>query len=89
MTHVASLVIENPFHNFTARSDTPEFFNLNRPNKEALKRVMRFLEIIRKKKRKSVLLPIIAEAGYGKTHFYWVLRETIKDAYVVYIPVHT
>ncbi|MFX1538721.1 MAG: hypothetical protein ACFFDI_31425, partial [Promethearchaeota archaeon] len=27
--------------------------------------------------------------GYGKTHFYWVLRETIKDAYVVYIPVPT
>lgn len=89
MTHVASLVIENPFHNFTARSDTPEFFNLNRPNKEALKHVIRFLEIIRKKKRKSVILPIIAEAGYGKTHFYWVLRETIKDAYVVYIPVPT
>jgi len=89
MTHVASLVIENPFHNFTARSDTPEFFNLNRPNKEALKQVIRFLEIIRKKKRKSVLLPIIAEAGYGKTHFYWVLRETITDAYVVYIPVPT
>ncbi|MFX0125080.1 MAG: hypothetical protein ACFFAE_15720 [Candidatus Hodarchaeota archaeon] len=89
MTHVASLVIENPFHNFTARSDTPEFFNLNRPNKEALKHVIRFLEIIRKKKRKSVIFPIIAEAGLGKTHFYWVLRETISDAYVVYVPVPT
>lgn len=89
MTHVASLIIENPFHNFTARSDSPELFNLNRPNKEALKQVIRFLEIIRKKKRKSAILPIIAEAGYGKTHFYWVLRETISDAYVVYIPVPT
>ncbi|UCG02395.1 MAG: hypothetical protein JSW11_00075 [Candidatus Heimdallarchaeota archaeon] len=89
MTHVASLVIENPFHNFTARSDTPEFFNLNRPNKNALKHVVRFLEIIRKKKRKSAILPIIAEAGYGKTHFYWVLRETISNAYVIYIPVPT
>jgi hypothetical protein len=87
MTHVASLVIENPFHNFTARSDVPELFNLNRPNKEALKQVIRFLEIVRKKKRKSVILPVIAEAGYGKTHFYWVLRETASDAYVVYIPV--
>ncbi len=89
MTHVASLVIENPFHSFTARSDVPEFFNLNRPNQEALKHVIRFLEIVRRKKRESVILPIIAEAGYGKTHFYWVLRETIKDAYVVYIPVPT
>ncbi|UCG90704.1 MAG: hypothetical protein JSU57_02955 [Candidatus Heimdallarchaeota archaeon] len=89
MTHVASLVIENPFHNFTARSDIPELFNLNRPNKEALNLVIRFLEIVRRKKRESVILPIIAEAGYGKTHFYWVLRETITEAYVVYIPVPT
>ena len=89
MTHVASLVIENPFHNFTSRSDIREFYNLNRPNKEALKHVIRFLEIVRKKKRESVILPIIAEAGYGKTHFYWVLRETVTDAYVVYIPVPT
>lgn len=89
MTYVASLAIENPFHKFSSRSDTPEFFNLNRPNQEALKHILRFLEIIRKKKKKSVIFPIIAEAGAGKTHFYWVLRETIKDAYVVYIPVPT
>ncbi|WP_455464282.1 hypothetical protein [Candidatus Hodarchaeum mangrovi] len=87
MTHVANLMVENPFHNFTARADIPELFNLNRPNKEALNQVIRFLDIIRKKKRESVILPIIAEAGFGKTHFYWVLRETINDAYVVYIPV--
>ncbi|MFX0171188.1 MAG: hypothetical protein ACFE9L_04650 [Candidatus Hodarchaeota archaeon] len=89
MTHVTSLVTENPFYSFTARSDVPELFNLNRPNQEALKQVLRFLEIIRKKKRESAILPIIAEAGYGKTHFYWVVRETISDAYVVYIPVPT
>ncbi|MFX1334666.1 MAG: hypothetical protein ACFFAM_09480 [Promethearchaeota archaeon] len=89
MTIATSLVVENPFHNFTARSDIPELFNLNRPNKEALKQVIRFLEIVRRKKRESVVLPIIAEAGYGKTHFYWVLRESITDAYVVYIPVPT
>ncbi|MFX0205747.1 MAG: hypothetical protein ACFFDT_07140 [Candidatus Hodarchaeota archaeon] len=89
MAHVSTLVTENPFYNFTARSDVPELFNLNRPNQEALKQVLRFLEIIRKKKRESVILPIIAEAGYGKTHFYWVIRETISDAYVVYIPVPT
>jgi hypothetical protein len=87
MTHVTTLVSENPFHSFTARPDVPELFNLNKPNREALKQVLRFQEIIRKKKRESVILPIIAEAGYGKTHFYWVIRETITDAYVVYIPV--
>ncbi len=89
MTHVSSLVIENPFYNFTARSDVPELFNLNKPNQEALQHVKKFLEIIRKKKRESAILPIIAEAGYGKTHFYWVLRESIADAYVVYVPVPT
>ena len=89
MTHVASLFTENPFYNFTARADIPEGFNLNRPNKEAMKQIIRFLEIIRKKKRESVILPIIAEAGYGKTHLYWHLRETISDAYIVYIPVPT
>jgi len=89
MTHVSSLVIENPFYNFTARSDIPELFNLNKPNHEALQHVKKFLEIIRKKKRESAILPIIAEAGYGKTHFYWVLRESVPDAYVVYIPVPT
>ncbi|MHA2226136.1 MAG: hypothetical protein ACXAC8_13075 [Candidatus Hodarchaeales archaeon] len=89
MTHVQSLIIENPFQSFTARSDIQEHFNLNRPNKDALQHVIRFLEILRKKKRESVILPIIAEAGYGKTHFYWVLRETVPDAYIVYIPVPT
>ncbi|MHA2305648.1 MAG: hypothetical protein ACXACU_09660 [Candidatus Hodarchaeales archaeon] len=89
MTHVASLVTENPFYNFTARADVPELFNLNRPNKEAMKQIVRFLEIIRKKKRESVILPIIAEAGYGKTHLYWHLRKIISDAYIVYIPVPT
>ncbi len=89
MIHVTSLVIENPFHNFTARADVPELFNLNRPNQDAIKQVVRFLEIIRKKKRESVILPIIAEAGYGKTHLFHVLCETISDAYIVYIPVPT
>ena len=89
MTHVTSLITENPFHNFTARADIPELFNLNNPNNEAMKQIIRFLEIIRKKKRKSVILPIIAEAGYGKTHLYHHIRETVSDAYVVYIPVPT
>ncbi len=69
MTHVSSLVIENPFHNFTSRSDIREFFNLNRPNKEALKHVIRFLEIVRKKKRESVILPIIAAKACGSFSF--------------------
>lgn len=89
MTHATSLRTENPFHNYSARADVPELFNLNRPNKEAMKQVIRFLEIIQKKKRKSVILPIIAEAGYGKTHLFHHIRETISDAYVVYIPVPT
>jgi len=89
MTHVASLVIENPFHNFTSRPDVPELFNLNRPNEKALKQVHHLLKGIKKKKRRSTILPIIAEAGYGKTHFYWVIRESISDAYVIYIPVPT
>ncbi|MHA1225809.1 MAG: P-loop NTPase fold protein [Candidatus Hodarchaeales archaeon] len=89
MTHVTSLVTENPFHNYTARADVPDFFNLTRPNQEALNQVIKFLNIIQKKKRQSVVLPIIAEAGYGKTHFYWVLRQQLTDAYVVYIPVPT
>lgn len=89
MTHVASLIIENPFHNFTSRPDVPELFNLNRPNEKALKQVQHLLKVIKKKKRRSTILPIIAEAGYGKTHFYWVIRESIPDAYVIYIPVPT
>lgn len=89
MTQVTNLIIENPFHSFTARSDVPELFNLKRPNLEALNRISHSLEIIRKKKRESMIVPVIAEAGYGKTHFYWVVREEFTNAYVVYIPVPT
>ncbi len=89
MTQVTNLIIENPFHSFTARSDVPEVFNLKRPNKEALNRILHSLEIVRKKKRESMIVPIIGEAGYGKSHFYWVIREEISNAYVVYIPVPT
>ena len=89
MTQVTNLVIENPFHSFTARSDVPESFNLARPNKDALKRIIHALEIIKKKKRESMIVPVIAEAGYGKTHFYWVVREQISDAYCIYVPVPT
>lgn len=89
MTQVTSLIIENPFHSFTARADVPEIFNLTRPNKEALKRIARSLEIIRSKKRESMIVPVIAEAGYGKTHFYWVVREQMTDAYCIYVPVPT
>lgn len=89
MTQVSNLVIENPFHSFTARADVPESFNLARPNKEALKRVVHALNVIKKKKRESMIVPIIAEAGYGKSHFYWVVREQISDAYCIYVPVPT
>ncbi len=89
MTQVTNLITENPFHSFTARSDVPEIFNLKRPNKEALTRISHSLEIVRKKKRESMIVPVIAEAGYGKTHFYWVIRQEFSNAYVVYIPVPT
>ncbi|MHA1945771.1 MAG: hypothetical protein ACXAC6_05810 [Candidatus Hodarchaeales archaeon] len=89
MTQVTNLITENPFHSFTARSDVPEIFNLKRPNKEALTRISHSLEIVRKKKRESMIVPVIAEAGYGKTHFYWVVRQEFTNAYVVYIPVPT
>ncbi|MHA2175582.1 MAG: hypothetical protein ACXAB2_09440, partial [Candidatus Hodarchaeales archaeon] len=89
MTQVTNLIIENPFHSFTARADIPEMFNLSRPNKNALKRIVHALEVIKKKKRESMIVPVIAEAGYGKTHFYWVVREQISDAYCIYVPVPT
>ena len=89
MTQVTNLIIENPFHNFTARADVPEIFNLVRPNKDAINRISHALETVRKRKRESMIVPVIAEAGYGKTHFYWVVREQIANAYVVYVPVPT
>ncbi len=89
MTQVTNLIIENPFHNFTARADVPEIFNLIRPNKDAINRISHALETVRKQKRESMIVPVIAEAGYGKTHFYWVVREQITNAYVVYVPVPT
>jgi hypothetical protein len=89
MTQISSLVIENPFHSFTTRADVPEVFNLNRPNKEAIKRIIHSLEIIRTKKRESMIVPIIGEAGYGKSHLYWVIREQLTDAYCIYVPVPT
>ncbi|MHA2154390.1 MAG: hypothetical protein ACXABU_03545 [Candidatus Hodarchaeales archaeon] len=89
MTQVTNLIIENPFHNFTARADVPEIFNLLRPNKDAINRISHALETVRKQKRESMIVPVIAEAGYGKTHFYWVVREQVTNAYVVYVPVPT
>ena len=59
MTQVTNLIIENPFHSFTARADVPESFNLSRPNKDALNRITHALETIRKHAKKYKITKVI------------------------------
>lgn len=85
MAGAININTENPFHNFSSRHDVPETFNIERPNSEVEIRVKDLLHLIKKEKLPKIL-PILGEAGFGKTHFFHCLSENTKDAYVVYVP---
>ncbi|MBD3189533.1 MAG: hypothetical protein GF308_02765 [Candidatus Heimdallarchaeota archaeon] len=78
-----------PFEEFVARHKTPIKVDIPDPHENVKKALMIKLKAVQRD-RVPRIFPIIGEAGSGKTHFYWHLKDLEKkeDANwtVVYIP---
>ncbi len=77
-----------PFDSFVSRASLPDEIDIENSHKDVEREVFRALKrTIRD--RLARFVPIMGEAGSGKTHFYWYLRERQrieKDWECVYIP---
>ncbi len=90
MSHQKAMAIiqQNPFSRYISRADMPDVIDLPRPRLEAEERIRRLVEMTRQTKIPKVL-PILGEAGLGKTHFYWTLHSRLSDVLLVYVPPPT
>lgn len=76
----------NPFEMHTARYSVRVPVDIQRPRKKATDKILKVLKNVTKSNVPRIV-PILGEAGYGKTHLYWHLREEIgNNALVVYVP---
>ncbi|MFX0210069.1 MAG: hypothetical protein ACFFDT_29075, partial [Candidatus Hodarchaeota archaeon] len=81
-----ALLAENPFSLYTVRASSPPKTDLASPRKNAEEAVHRALSLT-KRNNQPYMIPILGEAGYGKTHFFWTLKQLYeKDIYVTYVP---
>ncbi len=81
-----AILAENPFSLYTARVSHPPKIDLPSPRKKPEEAVHRALTLT-KRTNQPYMIPILGEAGYGKTHFFWTLKEIYaKDVYVTYVP---
>ncbi len=86
MSHQKAMVIvqQNPFSRYISRADMPDVIDLPRPRLEAEEKIKRLVEMTRQTRIPKVL-PILGEAGLGKTHFYWTLHSVLSDVLLVYV----
>ena len=90
MSHQKAMAIvqQNPFSRYISRADMPDIIDLPRPRLEAEEKIKRLVEMTRQTRIPKVL-PILGEAGLGKTHFYWTLHAILSDVLLVYVPPPT
>ena len=85
---MTTLLLENPFGNFTSRSDLPDLIDLPRPRMQVEERIIQYVEQTRHTKVPKII-PVLAEAGLGKTHLYWALKKRLGKTFIAYIPPPT
>ncbi|MEM4735782.1 MAG: hypothetical protein QXS20_08730 [Candidatus Thorarchaeota archaeon] len=79
-----------PLKRYVSRGDVPDEIDIAGPHADADASVFRAIRLTRMDKT-SRLQPVLGGAGMGKTHFFWVLRDTQEGPthgpYVtVYVP---
>ena len=78
------LMQENPFRIFVARSDIPDEVDIREPRAHIEEAIVEVIKTVSRDKIPHIL-PVLGEAGYGKTHLYWALKKRYSDLYIVYI----
>ena len=81
----------HPFEQAVSRNDVrsqSDSFDISRPHKTADRRINRALQLIQRSHLPK-LTPLLGEAGAGKTHYYWTLKDREKfDANSGNVEVH-
>ena len=76
-----------PFQRYVSRGDMPDEVDIHEPRKEAEETILETIELVKLDSTPRII-PILGEAGLGKTHLYWVLKEKEKryNFVIVYVP---
>ncbi|WP_371806115.1 hypothetical protein [Candidatus Lokiarchaeum ossiferum] len=75
----------HPFEQAVSRSDVrsqSDSYDIARPHQGADRRIERALKSIQRNHLPK-LLPLLGEAGAGKTHYYWILKDQETPSYEV------
>jgi hypothetical protein len=78
------LIQENPFRIFVSRSDIPDEVDIIEPRAHVEEAIVDVIKTV-SRDRMPYILPVLGEAGYGKTHLYWALKKRHNDLNIVYI----
>ncbi len=79
-----------PFKRYVSRGDTPDVVDIPDPHSEADSAIYRAIRMVRSD-RAPRFQPVLGNAGMGKTHLYWVLKDREADSpagpyRAVYVP---
>jgi len=76
-----------PFKSFVSRGDVPDEIDIPEPRMDAEEMVNDAILMV-KMTRIPRIVPVIGDAGMGKTHFFWALkkREEENNTLIVYVP---
>lgn len=77
-----------PFNRYVSRGDIPDDIDVEGPHREVDNHVFRAIMLVKATKT-PLIVPILGDAGFGKTHYYWVLKKKGKITEqwdTVYVP---
>jgi len=75
---------KNPFAEFVSRADRPDDIDIERPHAKVDTAILTATQLIQNAHSPRII-PILGDAGYGKTHMFWSLRRKLTDCLVVYV----
>ena len=78
------LQAENPFTEFVSRCDRPDTVDIERPHTKVDTAIKDSIRMV-KQGHSPRIIPILGDAGYGKTHMFWSLRKQLTDCLVIYV----
>ena len=71
----------NPFKNFVSTGEIEERLGVVQSRKDILQSIIHLVE----ENKQNLIIPIIADVGVGKTHFFWSIKQKLYYYNTVYI----
>ncbi len=71
----------NPFKNFVSTGEIEEHLGVVQSRKDILQSIVHLVE----ENKQNLIVPIIANVGVGKTHFFWSIKQKLYYYNTVYI----